>query len=272
MTVYPWRGAPPADFAVIGDPVAHSKSPTMHHAAYYALSLPLRYVAVHVPTGDRVAEVLAHLAQQGYRGVNVTLPHKRDAFASCGHHTPEALAVGAVNTVDLATMRGHNTDLEGFRQTLPDGWPSMRTLLLGAGGSAVAAAVALRDTDLTIWNRTTSRAHDLAEIVGANVTESLELDGFDLVVNATSASHGGESLPLVWPARPGWAYDLSYTTGLTPFLQSAKDAGWPGQDGRPMLAEQGALALEWWHEQSSLAPTLGAPSTLRAAMRGALGL
>ena len=251
MTVYPWPDAPAATFAVIGDPIAHSKSPAMHNAAYVASSLNYEYVAIHVPTGQTPLALDALLAK-GYRGVNVTLPHKGAAYEWCTSHTPEAQAVEAVNTINFATRTGHNTDIGGILSALPLGWEEMRILLIGAGGSARAVAYALRNTALSIWNRTPSRAVELAEMVGGSVRTTNEVDvaNFDLLVNATSTSHSNDTLAIDWSGTNSdsamWAYDLSYQAGLTPFLQSAEKAGWNVIDGRAMLAEQGALAFEWW--------------------------
>jgi shikimate dehydrogenase len=251
VTVYPWQDAPAATFAVIGDPIAHSKSPAMHMAAYEASSLDYEYVAIHAPTGEAL-EALDALLAKGYRGVNVTLPHKGAAYEWCSTHTPEAKAVEAVNTINFATRTGHNTDIGGFLSALPQGWKDMRILLIGAGGSARAVAYGLRNTALSIWNRTPSRAIELAEMVGGSVRTTNEVDvaDYDLLVNATSTSHSNGSLDIDWSRTSSdsgkWAYDLSYQAGLTPFLQSAEQAGYNVIDGRAMLAEQGALAFEWW--------------------------
>ena len=251
MTVYPWQDAPAATFGVIGDPIAHSKSPAMHNAAYATSSLDYEYVAIHVPTGE-APEALEALLAKGYRGVNVTLPHKGAAYEWCRHHTPEAKAVEAVNTINFAARTGHNTDIGGFLSALPPGWEDMRILLIGAGGSARAVAYGLRNTAPSIWNRTPSRAIELAELVGGSIctTNEVDVSNFDLLVNATSASHSNDSLIIDWTRTSAdaarWAYDLSYQAGLTPFLQSAEQAGYNVIDGRAMLAEQGALAFEWW--------------------------
>ena len=251
MTVYPWPDAPPATFAVIGDPIAHSKSPAMHMAAFSDSSLNYDYIAIHVPTGQ-APEALDALLAKGYRGVNVTLPHKGAAFEWCTNHTPEALAVEAVNTINFATRTGHNTDIGGFLSSLPLGWEEMRILLIGAGGSARAVAYGLRNTALSIWNRNPIRATELAELVGGSIrtTNEVDLSNFDLLINATSASHSNDSLAIDWSKSSSesvkWAYDLSYQASLTPFLQSAEQAGYSVIDGRAMLAEQGALAFEWW--------------------------
>ena len=241
-TLYEWRDAPKADFAVIGDPVKHSLSPKMHAAAYAALGLDYRYLAVHVPSGE-VAMALDRLRELDYRGVNVTVPHKQEVMGWCAHVDGFCEQVQAVNTVDLRRRAGINTDANGFMATL-DGVKTGTALMLGAGGSARAL---VRDGwTLRVWNRTAERAGDLAKEVGANVVETADPTGASLVLNTTSASLSGDRLPVEWEKAEGTAiaYDLAY--GDSPFLLSAKEKGLTTMNGLPMLVEQGALSLEWW--------------------------
>ncbi|RYG24256.1 shikimate dehydrogenase, partial [bacterium] len=138
MKPFEWQEAPAADFAVIGDPVAHSRSPQMHNAAFKALGLDFKYVAVHVPPGE-VKAALSHLAELGYQGINVTVPHKEEAIGWCLHVDKFVTEVQAVNTIDLERKAGINTDAGGFLATLPE-LPTKTALVLGAGGSARALA------------------------------------------------------------------------------------------------------------------------------------
>ncbi len=248
--VYEWRDAPAAEFAVIGDPVGHSLSPAMHHAAFKALGLPYRYVAVRVGTGE-VAAALDHLAASGYQGVNVTVPHKQESILWCREVDPFVARVGAANTLQLATPRERsciNTDAPGFLATLPEEPKSV--LLLGAGGSArsLAAALADKGCHLRIFNRTRERAVQMVAELGiaAEILESPDLREADLILNTTSTSLKGESLNLRWSqAKSGaLAYDLVY--GETPFLRDAAAAGLRTTDGLPLLVAQGALSFEWW--------------------------
>ena len=245
-----WREASPGDYAVVGDPVGHSKSPAMHHAAYEALGFDLTYRAVHVPKGE-LAEALDHLARIGYRGVNVTVPHKPEALAWAADPDFYTRGVGAANTLDLLTGRATNTDGPGFLRSL-DGPPPRSALVLGAGGSAAAvvASLAHADADVRVWNRNSQRAIERCRRlnVGARVADRIDLSGFDLVVNATSASLGAESLAIDWVRAAPYlrAVDLAYGEGPTPFVAAARAVGLQAEDGRAMLAAQGALALEWW--------------------------
>jgi len=244
VNAHPWREAPPADFAVIGDPVSHSLSPAMHNAAYTALCLPLRYMAIQVRPGE-VADAFAHLKSLGYRGVNCTVPHKLEALQACREVEPFAREVDAVNTVRLEDMAGRNTDGPGFLASLND--IPRTALVLGAGGSsrAIVAALLGKGVDVRVWNRTAERARQL---FGDRAVAHARVKPFDLVVNTTSASLQGERLPIDWSdPRPGLvAFDLMYGDGPTPFLKDAQPYAKQLVDGRRLLVEQGALAFEWW--------------------------
>ena len=131
-----WRDAPGADFAVLGDPVGHSRSPKMHEAAYRALGLKHTYVAVRV-CAEELPEALDHLAKKGYRGVNLTVSLK-EAGARWALHPDEFVKrVGSANTLNLLERTATNTDAPGFIDTLPPlaVWPPSRVLVLGAGGT-----------------------------------------------------------------------------------------------------------------------------------------
>lgn len=249
---FSWRKAPEADFAVIGCPIGHSLSPKMHSAAFMFCQLEAQYVAVEVQVGE-VAEALDHLQSLGYRGVNVTVPHKEDAFDWCQDTTNVSDRLGVCNTINFRKNRGTNTDVIGFSNSLVDRkFEGKRALVLGAGGSARSIIFALESDgwSVALWNRTTSRAERLVEQYGfaSSIVEDPGLAGYDLIVNATSASLGGNRLPLDWSkaGKSTLAYDLAYKDGLTPFLLDADANGLAVQDGRRMLMEQGAAAFEFW--------------------------
>ena len=236
--VYPWRDAPPGDYAVIGDPIAHSKSPAMHHAAYRALGLGLTYRAIHVPVGE-VDEALDHLREIGYRGVNVTVPHKETALLWARDSDPVARETGGANTLALSDRFATNTDGPGlYWSLLMNGLAPRRVLLLGAGGTAATVVLRLTErAELAIWNRHPDRARRLiadlgtrleatpgpdvrdrddnpvptpsatseerrlrrrGRLAGVRVLEKPDLRGYDLIVNATPASLRGEDLGLDW--------------------------------------------------------------------------
>ncbi|MBI3721212.1 MAG: YqeG family HAD IIIA-type phosphatase, partial [Fimbriimonas ginsengisoli] len=191
-----WYDAPEADYAVIGDPVAHSLSPRMHVAAYRELGLDLRYLAVRVRAGS-VGKALEHLRGLGYKGANVTLPHKEEAIGWLETCDDFARRVRAVNTIRLEDRYGFNTDAPGFLQTLDLLNLSSNTpaLVLGAGGAARAVVAALADEGhpMRVWSRTRERAELMLEEieVDAFVLDAPELTEAGLIVNATSATLAG---------------------------------------------------------------------------------
>ncbi len=247
----PWREAGEGDFAVVGDPVAHSLSPRMHNEAFKHLGLPFLYQAVHVPQGE-LSQAISYLRAKRYRGLNVTLPLKFEAFDLHWSTDQSSERYRAINCLNFEEQRATNTDVPAFLATLeclnlPD---QACALLLGAGGSAKSLGIALIEAgySLRVWNRTLARARELAEEVGATVLESADPEGCDLILNATSANLIGESPPVLWDrsADSCRAYDLAYSKKPTPFIRSARQRGLLAIDGRAMLVEQGALSLEWW--------------------------
>ena len=248
-----FRDAPPAAFAVIGDPVSHSLSPKMQNAALRALGRSEEYVALQVGVGQ-VSKALDHLKSLGYIGVNVTVPHKAEAFGWVNDVDDQARSIGVINTIDLARKEGRNTDAPGFVETLNSAGmsPPAQVLLLGAGGSARAITVALDNAGykLRLWNRTPQRAIDLRAELGVDVqlSEDIDLSGVDIIVNSTSSSLAEQHLPVDWSqAKPdALAYDLMYREGLTPFVERAQAHGLRTLDGKALLVAQGALSLEYW--------------------------
>lgn len=258
---------------LIGWPVKHSVSPAMHNAAFDALGRRWHYSLLPTPPG-RVKAALTDLKAQGYRGANVTVPHKQTVMPYLDELTDAAQAIGAVNTIVRQEGRliGHNTDGDGFLAALreADFEPAeKRALVLGAGGAARAVVYALAQAGCTIaiHNRTVRRAAQLAHQiqhvgVRAPVTwvpvttalADLDLAVLDLLVNATSvgmwphtdASPWPETLPL--PAH--WTvFDLVYNPAETHLLSQARAVGATTVGGLGMLIHQGALAFEMWTGQ-----------------------
>lgn len=256
---------------LIGHPVAHSVSPRMHAGAFAAAGLLGQYSALDVAPGA-VAEFLARARREGWRGFNVTIPHKETVYALCDRLDPLARRVGAVNTVVLepdGVAVGHNTDVGGFLEPLQAACGDevfQRALIVGAGGAARAAAIALQSSGVSrvvVCNRSPERAEALANALGIEAVP-LERDALagvapDLVVNATplgmkraegspqwrSAVVAFERLPWsVW--SDPLAYDLIYAPRMTPFLSVAARFGCSTLGGLGMLVGQGALAFELW--------------------------
>ena len=240
-------------YAIIGNPVAHSKSPWIHAAFARATSQDLDYARIEAPL-DRFAATVERFRAAGGKGLNVTLPFKQEAFALCSTVSERARVAQAVNTLVLETGFGDNTDgiglVRDLAQNLNCAFSSV--LLLGGGGAAQGVVGALLDAGaarVVIANRTVSKAQALAaRFPGASASAYEELAGeFDLVINATSAGLAGELPPL--PAgilRSGvLAYDMVYGRE-TPFLDAARRAGARTCDGLGMLVEQAAESFFIW--------------------------
>ncbi|MGE5471668.1 MAG: shikimate dehydrogenase [Bacteroidota bacterium] len=250
-------------YCVLGNPVAHSKSPAIHAGFAAACGQDLRYEARLAPL-DGFRETVAAFVAAGGKGANVTVPFKEEAFRLSTRLSERAARAGAVNTLifDGADIFGDNTDGAGLVRDIAHnlGVPltGKRLLLLGAGGAArgvIAPLLAERPAALCIANRSADKAQalaaafaDLAAIAAGGFAD-LAGQAFDVVINATSASLAGAGLPL--PAgifAPGsLAYDMMYGKGETPFLSLARAQGAEQlADGLGMLVEQAAEAFFVW--------------------------
>ena len=259
---------------LMGWPVEHSVSPAMHNAAFEALHLPWHYSLLPVPPGE-VRSVLAQIRELGWRGINVTVPHKQAVMPYLDSLTAAGRAIGAVNTISVqdGCLIGHNTDGDGFLAALKEvGFdPSRRAVLvLGAGGGArsVVYALALAGCAVTLHNRTEERAARLVRDLQGTISwpgggwlkqatrlEDLELSGYDLLVNTTPLGMWPNVDASPWPeelAIPShWTvYDLVYNPAETRLLSRARSAGATPVGGLGMLVHQGALAFELWTGQA----------------------
>jgi shikimate dehydrogenase len=238
---------------VLGHPVGHSRSPAIHNAAYAAAGLDWRYVKLPVPP-ERFDETVRALPGSGYRGANVTIPHKLAALKLADAATPAAAAIGAANTLTFADGRieADNTDAGGFLDALGRPVAGLRALVLGAGGAGRAVAWALREAgaaEIAIWNRTAARAEELARDLGVAVAPRPE--AADLLVNATSVgldpsvpdADALAALGLVGLDPPELVVDLVYrSAGPTPLQNWAPHA----VDGLEVLVRQGARSFQLW--------------------------
>ncbi len=252
-------------YAVIGNPVAHSKSPQIHAAFARLTFQDMAYEAILAPVDGFAAAVRAFIAAGG-RGLNVTVPFKLEAYALADTRSPRAEAAKAVNTLAFsdAGIHGDNTDGLGLVADLTRNLglelAGKRLLLLGAGGAARGVLLPLmaeRPAVLTLANRTAAKARQLlaeflphADGCPMDAGGFAELSGrqFDLVINATAASLADEAPPL--PAglyAPGsLAYDMVYGRE-TPFLAAARAQGAARlADGLGMLVEQAAESFFLW--------------------------
>jgi shikimate dehydrogenase len=251
-------------YAVIGNPIAQSKSPLIHAAFAEQTGQAMSYERLLAPVDGFVREVEA-FRQAGGRGLNVTTPFKLEAFALAVRRSGRAEAAGAVNTLawQKGGWYGDNTDGVGLVRDIEVNlrFPlqGRDVLLLGAGGAArgvVGPLLAAKPRSLAIANRSHDKARELAQgFAAAGPVADLrrdEFDGkaFDLVIDATSATLSGNS-DFLWPAivaRPGaLAYELVYGKGETPFRHWAKACGAVrGADGLGMLVEQAAESFALW--------------------------
>jgi shikimate dehydrogenase len=267
-------------YAVIGNPIGHTKSPLIHGMFAQATQQRLVYTAIEGKLGGFAQDVDAFRASGG-RGMNVTAPFKLDAFAYATDPSPRAQLAGAVNALkfDGARVFGENFDGVGLTRdvthNLGCALTGKRILLLGAGGAARGALLPFLEQQpaaLVIANRTLPTAQRLARDVarqGSVRTSSyadLEGQQFDVVFNAKSASLRGELPPVPASvfAQASLAYELAYGKGLTPFLRLAQRAGARQlADGVGMLAEQAAEAFAWWRgvrpETGAVIQTLTVP-------------
>ncbi len=248
-------------YAVIGNPIAHSKSPLLHTAFAREVHHDISYERILAPL-DKFHETVEEFRQRGARGANVTVPFKFEAYKYATQLTDRAKASGAVNTLrfDGKEIFGDNTDGIGLTRDITENLgvsiTGVRVLLLGAGGAAYGIFGALLEqhpSTLTIANRTYEKAMKLAAKYSDSVAHAAtfaDLPGqqFDIIINATSASLSDELPPVLISnfATNSLAYDMMYGKGDAPFLQLAKRARARTADGVGMLAEQAAEAFFVW--------------------------
>ena len=240
---------------VIGWPIAHSRSPAMQNAALHFAGLTdWRYQLLPVPP-ELFAETVWALPDSGFRGINVTIPHKERAVKLAAHATARARAIGAANTLtfDLAgAIHADNTDAPALIGALPFGAAGRTALVLGAGGSARAAVWALLDagaSDVRVWNRTPERAQRLCAELGGTPVRSAE--PADLLVHCTSigleaSASAFEQLPLAADEldRYDCVVDFVYSDSDTSLVQAARGRSIAVVDGFELLVGQGALSFE----------------------------
>ena len=251
---------------VAGHPVAHSRSPAMHNAALAEMGLDWLYVPVPL-SPERFEETVRALPASGFRGLNVTVPHKSAAHRLADEHGAAAAAIGAANTLTFADGRivADNTDAGGFLDALGSPVQGLRALVLGAGGSARAVVHALRAggaAEVSIWNRTPERAAALAEEFGARQAE--RPGPADLLVNCTSVGldpscreeEAVEALMLGSYEVPAIVVDLVYGAEPTPLERWARRSGARVVPGLEVLVRQGARSLEGWTGRSAPLDTM----------------
>ncbi len=251
-------------YAVMGHPVSHSLSPRIHAAFAAQSGADLEYTAIHVEPGQ-LPEAVARFRAEGGSGLNITVPHKEDAFELAQVVSDRGRRAGAVNTLWFdpgGRVHGDNTDGIGLVRdlTLNHGCPleGRRVLLVGAGGAARGVVGPLLEQNpeaLVVANRTPARAEELAAGYGdegpvrGSGLDALAGERFHLVVNATSASIAGKvpALPEGLFGEDAWCYDMMYAAEATAFLRWAGEHGAAHLvDGIGMLVEQAAESFRIW--------------------------
>jgi shikimate dehydrogenase len=269
---------PPVRLAVMGDPVAHSRSPGFQNAALHFCGIRARYTRLHVPP-VRFGEVLRGLPAAGFLGANVTIPHKAAALEGVDKADAYAKASGSVNTVVVNgdKLMGFNTDGPGLSRAIREEFSvdlrDLRVVLLGAGGGAgraIAVQCAMERCErLVLVNRTLDKARALAtELAPYFHSERLsgpaerivaipfdddslrrELDNADILINATSLGMKRTDPPVLSPSLLTanlLVYDTVYAGGTSRLLEDAAAAGARVANGLGMLLHQGALSFEIW--------------------------
>ncbi len=254
-----------SNYAVLGNPIKHSKSPRIHSLFAEQTAIALRYRSIEVPT-DKFDKYVESFASQGGLGLNITVPFKEEAYSFCSSLTQRAELCGSVNTIrfdETLNSYGDTTDGQGFINDLRVNHridvKDKTVLILGAGGSVKAILEPLcqeQPAQITIANRTVSRAEELADKFSefGNITacsySDISLHPFDLVINGTSLSLKGE-LPAITGTvinKGTCCYDLMYSDTATVFMRWASDLGAVKvMDGLGMLVEQAAESFLIWH-------------------------
>lgn len=253
-------------YAVIGNPIEHSKSPVIHHAFAQLTHQDIQYERVLAPLDD-FAHTVHGLIAQGFKGANVTVPFKLEAFAMANRLTERAQDAGAVNTLifDAQDIIGDNTDgiglVRDITKNIGVSFSGKRVLLIGAGGASEGVLhpiLAAQPELLIITNRTLDKALNMVKrveardellyvSVSAYAFDDLHGQQFDIVINATSAGLSDSQLPIPSGifASNALAYDMMYGR-ITPFMTFAKQQGAIVFDGLGMLIEQAAEAFFVW--------------------------
>ncbi len=245
--------------AVIGNPVAHSRSPEIHLAFGQQTGVLLSYEKVLAPL-DNFAGIARGLVGAGIGGFNVTVPFKHDAFLLVDNKSATAAASEAVNTVTVVEggkLLGDNTDGAGLVADITQnlGWKieGARILVLGAGGAVsgvLPALLAERPACIEIMNRTRAKADALAERFDVGVVDNPGM-AYDLIISGSSGGLAGAEVQLPQSAvsTATCCYDMIYGASTTPFVSWASQAGASRtSDGLGMLVEQAALAFSCWFD------------------------
>jgi shikimate dehydrogenase len=237
---------------LLGSGISYSRSPAMHNAAFRALDMDWTYELLDIPA-DQLRAAVERLRAPDVAGANVTIPHKQAVMDHLDTIAPEAVKARAVNTIvnDGGRLGGFNTDIAAIRMAVEEAGvePSeANAVILGAGGGARAAAVAMEGAHLTFVARRPSEADVPGQVVAWDDPSVPGLTrAADLLVNATPLGRR-EEMPLRPAALPkeGAVLDLVYVTGGTPLIRKARSLGLRAIDGWEVLLGQGSLSFLMW--------------------------
>ncbi len=268
---------------IMGYPLGHSLSPVLHNAAFDFLKMNWCYVALPV-LSSHLEDAVRGLAALGFRGGNVTIPHKESCMPFLDSIRDDARDLGAVNTIvvkleeesNKPILFGTNTDWAGFRKSLLEfgfkDLPPSRALVVGAGGAASAVIYALGKmgaSEIHILNRSRERTARLVErmqklfpdmkildheLTDANLVTASEM--VDLIVNTTPLGTTPNIHESIWPDNSLFpknvlVYDLVYNPVKTKLIQQAERSGAPAMNGLEMLVQQAAVAFEMWTDRAA---------------------
>lgn len=236
-------------FTIFGDPVSHSRSPLMHNCVFKALNIDACYSRTRLSDGSQLRDVFFAKALSG---ANVTVPHKEAAYAQCDEVRGIAKTIQAVNTLVLENGRmiGYNTDADGFMSAIQSFGSIQTALILGAGGTARALSIALRQGHITptILNRSSGRLEYFKNGgFDAYSWDDFTAAPYDLIINTTSAGLSDDELPIPRALLSELLSDAKGAVDViygkeTPFLREVKISALPYKDGSDMLLAQGVLA------------------------------
>ena len=256
-------------FAVSGDPIDHSLSPTIHNAAYRQLGLECTYIAYRIPKGQLDVEIDS-LKKIKISGFNVTIPHKINVMEYLDELDENCKTIGACNTVinDDGNLKGYNTDMDGFLEPIKNRNISIQDsniLLFGAGGAARAIIAGLakeKARHVTIVNRTTEHGLQLKEFSGSiglnsevkTIEEMNEFHAdYDLIINSSSLGLKNESspIPIKIINQETVVYDIVYKPVNTELIKESKKKNAEIIYGYEMLLGQAVRSFEIWLEQKA---------------------
>ncbi len=239
-------------FTIFGNPVSHSKSPQMHNAGFKSLNIDAIYDKTHLEDGSTIKKTFL---ENNINGANITVPHKEDAYKNADEIVGLANKIGAVNTYVKKDGKviAYNTDAPGFMKAIEEFGDIKTAIILGAGGTAKAIAVAFKDAGIktTVINRSENRLEFFNELDCKTYSwDTYQINNkYDLVVNSTSAGLKDDNYPTPIEILNNILDNITYAIDciygkLTPFLQKAKEKGLKYKDGEDMLLYQGVLAFE----------------------------